>query len=146
MDRASDGSQSTASASKQSNQSLKENHDYHDYAAVTEDTLSLLATSVPHDGARFRRDEANAFPPRLHYLLTDVEADGLSHIIGFQPHGRAFLVRDMNAFVCQLLPLWFRHNSYSSFQRQLNMCVSGWLTLYIVPCTHPLLAVTASSD
>ena len=44
------------------------------------------------------------FPAKLHYLMELLELDGQSHVCGFQPHGKAFLVRDQDTFVQLILP------------------------------------------
>jgi hypothetical protein len=44
------------------------------------------------------------FPVQLFIMLREVEADGLSHIVSWQPHGRAFLVHDKEEFVNQVIP------------------------------------------
>jgi HSF-type DNA-binding len=44
------------------------------------------------------------FPERLHVALTDLEQQGLSHIVSWQPHGRAFRVHKRDAFVEKILP------------------------------------------
>ncbi|CAB9496758.1 shock factor protein [Seminavis robusta] len=62
-----------------------------------------------------------SFPARLHYMLNELEKDGLSHIVSWQPHGRCFLVHDKKKFVDLVLRNWFRQSKYPSFQRQLNL-------------------------
>lgn len=61
-----------------------------------------------------------AFPVKLSEMLTQVDDDGLSHIISWQPHGRCFVVHDPAAFK-QLLPNFFKLSKIASFQRQLNL-------------------------
>lgn len=61
------------------------------------------------------------FPERLHQLLREVEKDGLSDIVSFHPHGRSFAVHDMNRFVEEILPKWFKQSKWNSFARQLNL-------------------------
>eukprot|EP00522_Entomoneis_paludosa_P015336 CAMPEP_0172441308 /NCGR_PEP_ID=MMETSP1065-20121228/1846_1 /TAXON_ID=265537 /ORGANISM="Amphiprora paludosa, Strain CCMP125" /LENGTH=248 /DNA_ID=CAMNT_0013190577 /DNA_START=6 /DNA_END=752 /DNA_ORIENTATION=- len=67
------------------------------------------------------KNDASNFPARLHYMLQEIEKDGLDHIVCWRPHGRAFMVVDQEAFAKEILPLWFRQSKYSSFQRQLNL-------------------------
>jgi hypothetical protein len=45
------------------------------------------------------------FPERLHYVLSDMEKDGLQHVASWQPHGRCFVVHDQQLFVEKILPL-----------------------------------------
>jgi HSF-type DNA-binding len=44
------------------------------------------------------------FPAKLHYVLEQVERDSLYDVISWQPHGKAFLVKDRERFVRELLP------------------------------------------
>jgi hypothetical protein len=44
-----------------------------------------------------------AFPGRLHKMLRGVEAEGLSHIVSWQPHGRCFVVHKPKEFVRDIL-------------------------------------------
>lgn len=92
----------------------REEHKYFDYAGVTEEALSamlrdngyiasLSTLTGSHD---MYRDESNSFPARLHYLIQDVEADGLQHIIEWcEPHGRCFIIHDQRLFFETILPL-----------------------------------------
>ncbi|EEC44463.1 predicted protein [Phaeodactylum tricornutum CCAP 1055/1] len=62
-----------------------------------------------------------SFPVKLHHMLTSVEEECNQGIVSWQPHGRAFLVFDIEAFVNDVLPKWFRQTKFQSFQRQLNI-------------------------
>jgi HSF-type DNA-binding len=44
------------------------------------------------------------FPAKLHYVLEQVESDDRSDVITWQPHGKAFLVKDKKEFVKNFLP------------------------------------------
>jgi HSF-type DNA-binding len=44
------------------------------------------------------------FPAKLHYLIELLEDDGISDVISWQPHGKAFLVKDQKKFVAEYLP------------------------------------------
>lgn len=44
------------------------------------------------------------FPFKLHAILADIEASEMSHIVSFQPHGRAFRVHKIGLFESQVLP------------------------------------------
>lgn len=69
------------------------------------------------------------FPFKLHEMLEGVQREGLSHIVSWQPHGRAFLVHKPRAFVDTVLKQYFRQSKYTSFQRQLNLYGFRRLTL-----------------
>ncbi|KAG5185196.1 HSF-type DNA-binding-domain-containing protein, partial [Tribonema minus] len=57
------------------------------------------------------------FPHILASILENESAD----IIGWSQSGRSFGIREMNAFKDQILPQYFKHDKFSSFQRQLNL-------------------------
>jgi len=44
------------------------------------------------------------FPLKLHELLEKAEEENLTHIVSWQPHGRAFVVHDPKMFVRHLMP------------------------------------------
>jgi hypothetical protein len=65
---------------------------------------------------------AQPFPEKLYVMLQDVENEGKSHIASFYPHGRAFGIHDMKAFVDEILPKYFvNQTKLVSFVRQLNL-------------------------
>jgi len=54
------------------------------------------------------------FPVKLHYMLSDMEEDGLANIVSWQPHGRCFIVHKTEDFVSKILPLWVISEAYES--------------------------------
>jgi hypothetical protein len=54
-------------------------------------------------------------------MLKTVEGFGESDIVTFLPHGRAFIVRDVDQFVSTILPMYFKHSTWGSFTRQLSL-------------------------
>lgn len=70
---------------------------------------------------RSRGGVSEHFPERLHKLLLEVEKDGLSEVIGFYSHGRAFGVHDMDRFINEVMPKYFKQSKWNSFARQLNL-------------------------
>jgi hypothetical protein len=62
-----------------------------------------------------------SFPLKLQRMLDKLEAERNTDIISWLSHGRAFIVRDPEAFVDDLMPIHFNQTKYSSFQRQLHM-------------------------
>jgi hypothetical protein len=95
-------------------------HDYHDHSADPPWETELL-------GPNFKFDEFSTFPMKLHMLLSKVEVDGLSDVISWQPHGRAFKIHDRVKFVEAVMPNFFRQTKFESFRRQL--CLYGFLSI-----------------
>lgn len=62
-----------------------------------------------------------SFPLKLQTMLDKLESDGQTEVISWQTHGRAFRVHDPDAFVRELMPVYFRQTKYPSFQRQLHL-------------------------
>jgi hypothetical protein len=71
-------------------------HNYHDYAREAEKASGSI--EEPNHG------DSN-FPVKLHFMLSELETDGMDDIISWQPHGRCFLVHKQLDFVEKVLPL-----------------------------------------
>jgi len=66
--------------------------------------------------------DQNVFPNALYRMLKATERDGLSDIVSFMPHGRAFRVHKKDKFLMKVLPKYFvGQTKWSSFSRQLYM-------------------------
>jgi HSF-type DNA-binding len=100
---------------------------YHDYSQATkEDTVVVrmaeddassgsVATLVGEEGAGAAKSNNNAslhrvvttsdqnFPVKLHYMLHELEDDGLAHIVSWAPHGRSFVVHKQDVFIEMIL-------------------------------------------
>lgn len=73
---------------------------FRDFSTVTEmEFQAMLAVTGRHS-----TDESN-FPHRLHYVLDELEKDGMSSIASWQVHGRAFRVHNRDRFTKEVLPL-----------------------------------------
>lgn len=96
-------------------------HNYHDHLhdPIVEDTTDEVT------GANKRRAHrggvAVPFPEKLHYMLSQVDGEGVSHIVSWQPHGRCFIVHKPQQFVQEVMPRFFKQTKLTSFQRQLNL-------------------------
>lgn len=78
-------------------------HNYHDHA-MDPDEVDEPDETHTQDEQRRRGGVAIAFPVKLHAVLDQVEADGLGHIISWQPHGRCFVVHEPKEFVDHVMP------------------------------------------
>jgi hypothetical protein len=67
---------------------------YQDCAYVTEQDMKAPSSS--------KKDQD--FPEKLHYVLNEMEKDGLQHIASWRSHGRCFVVHDRKLFTEQILP------------------------------------------
>ena len=72
--------------------------EYHDFASEPQVESSALI-------AKEKNGSESNFPVKLHYMLSDMEADGLDHIVSWQAHGRSFTVNKPKEFVEKILPL-----------------------------------------
>ncbi|KAG7368754.1 HSF-type DNA-binding protein [Nitzschia inconspicua] len=93
-------------------------HDYHDHAFDTDESDDDEERS---SGTNKPCNTSPTFPMKLHSVLERVEAEGLSHIVSWQPHGRCFCIHKPKEFVEIILPTYLRQGKLTSFQRQLNL-------------------------
>jgi hypothetical protein len=91
-------------------------HNYHDHANDTDD-----GGDYDHEPNKRRGGVSVSFPLKLHQVLDQVEADGLSHVVSWQPHGRCFVIHQPKEFTDHIMPHYFRQTKLTSFQRQLNL-------------------------
>jgi hypothetical protein len=72
----------------------------------------------PQSGLAETKPKRKTFSILLHEMLCNVEATG---IVSWAPHGRAFIILRPREFVQFIMPRYFRHKSWESFVRQLNI-------------------------
>lgn len=73
------------------------------------------------DTRRNRGGVTEPFPEKLHRMLDSVEREGISDVVSFFSHGRAFAIHKPRRFVSEIMPRFFRQTRLTSFQRQLNL-------------------------
>lgn len=80
-------------------------------------------SSDPPNGTEYttvRGGITSIFPLRMHQCLSRLDADGLSHLCSWQPHGRAFVVHRPREFEA-VMGRYFGKMKLCSMQRQLNL-------------------------
>jgi hypothetical protein len=82
--------------------------------------VSGMVDPIP-DPRRNRGGVSEPFPQKLSRMLDTVEREGLSEVVGFFSHGRAFAIHKQRRFVNDIMPRFFRQSKLTSFQRQLNL-------------------------
>ena len=89
------------------------------YVAASRSPHSSEGSIRVPSGSGFRL--MTPFPWRLHEMLEDVESQGLTNIVSWLPEGVSFQVHSPSQFVEKIIPKYFRHSRYKSFQRQLYL-------------------------
>ena len=90
------------------------------YDPSTYTDVSAMEDPLP-DTRRNRGGVSEPFPQKLHRMLESCEKEGLSDIVSFYKHGRAFAIHQPRRFVSEVMPAFFRQSRLTSFQRQLNL-------------------------
>lgn len=89
-------------------------HHYHDHSSDP----TVDPSSIKH---KAKGGVITPFPVKLHSMLDRIDADGLAHVVSWQPHGRCFVVHKPKEFVDHVMPHYFKQTKMASFQRQLNL-------------------------
>ena len=72
-------------------------HNYHDYANEPDDPSKTPIR-------RRKGGVTTPFPVVLHRLLAQIERDGHADVLGWQPHGRCFVIFQPKEFVRTIMP------------------------------------------
>jgi len=112
---------------KVSKRSLPENEDTNG-----DDTINVSFPPSSNDGTANDREDVNIkenlqsssarnipFPVQLHMILTRSD-HAKSKIIQWRVHGRAFEIHNVQKFEVEVLPKYFGHGEYTTFQQQLT--------------------------
>ena len=75
---------------------------YRDFGNAKESDLKSLAGLDLQKSASAPKNNNN-FPEKLHYVLNEMEKDGLESVASWQPHGRCFIVHDPKQFSNDIL-------------------------------------------
>ena len=105
----------TSSSSDDGNNSSSEGSDAKPQAANYKDH----SREPPPDASEDESHREPTFPMRLHMILSNPD---FQDIVAFVSHGRSWRIIDQRQFEDRVIPLYFRHQRYSSFARQVN----GW--------------------
>jgi hypothetical protein len=87
-------------------------HVYTDASAIADPTA---------DTRRNRGGVTEPFPEKMHRMLEGTEREGLTDVVSFFSHGRAFAIHKPRRFVAEVMLRYFRQTRLTSFQRQLNL-------------------------
>ena len=100
-----------------------EDEDHHSYGGAVsgESSEAGNATDDPQQKKKRRGGVSISFPMKLHAVLEQMDTDGYSSILSWQPHGRAFKINKPKEFTEYVMPHYFRQSKLTSFQRQLNL-------------------------
>jgi HSF-type DNA-binding len=73
----------------------------HQNMGTVADSVSPSLTDSSMSGPRY---ENLIFPEKLHYMLRQLEKEGLQHVVRWNPHGRSFVVGDKEEFLENIVP------------------------------------------
>lgn len=83
-------------------------HDYKDHADEVDTTGGMIPVKRKRGGVLV------PFPIKLYDALERIEEEGNAHVIGWQPHGRCFIIRDPKVFVNELMPRYVPEYSFDN--------------------------------
>eukprot|EP00557_Chaetoceros_sp_GSL56_P005849 CAMPEP_0176503878 /NCGR_PEP_ID=MMETSP0200_2-20121128/15622_1 /TAXON_ID=947934 /ORGANISM="Chaetoceros sp., Strain GSL56" /LENGTH=840 /DNA_ID=CAMNT_0017903247 /DNA_START=22 /DNA_END=2544 /DNA_ORIENTATION=- len=95
----------------------------HEYKDRCNEIIEPSTTKFERDAIKlyYSCQVTGPFPFKLQVLLRLVEVKNMQHIIGWQPHGRSFSIRNPTEFESGLMANFFAQTQLTSFRRQLNL-------------------------
>ena len=99
-------------------------HEYHDHVLDPFDNSKVASPPTRGKGIKSSSspgtNSTTPFPTKLYEMIDEIELQGLSDVVSWQPHGRCFKVHQVSTFKI-LLQNYFKLSKLASFQRQLNL-------------------------
>lgn len=77
-------------------QQTKSNCSYKDHFDVNEEDNQGLCNVVGKSDS--------SFPSKLHYMMSELEKEGINDVISWQPHGRSFVILNRKKLEETVLP------------------------------------------
>jgi hypothetical protein len=88
-------------------------------AAAAATAATTTAAAANEGGGGGQRGGDATYVLRIHEMLEDAEKESQTHIVSWQPHGRAFKIHNEALFVDQIMPRYFKAK-IGSFRRWLR--------------------------
>jgi HSF-type DNA-binding len=123
------------------NADRKVQHNYRDHANITDNMSGLAGNNELAHSASDRN-----FPVKLHFMLNELESDGLSHIVSWQPHGRCFVVHKQEDFVKTILPMYVRGKSIPQCEPFILLSAHVTFSFQVVPSKQVRFLSTATQS
>jgi hypothetical protein len=114
-------------------QTPQNNSTYTLYANGTKDSGSQGTPNQSSDGFGNSGAASTKFVHKLFRMVSDAE---YQHLISWNASGTSVVVTNFDEFAKEVLGKHFKHSNFSSFIRQLNMCVWVWSKRYAICRVH----------
>lgn len=90
-----------------------------------------------------RKNEPNTFIKKTYKLLSRSKN---SSMVSWSSDGQSFVIKDQFQFTNVILPQYFKHKNFASFNRQLNMYGFKKTSETLLEFTHPLFQKNSEED
>ena len=118
MNTTTDLEKSSSAASLVTNDVVSESSGNH--SSIRTEVDSLKTTEEINEAFDTSPASGLQFPLKLHCMLDDVESEGRDSIVSWDGED-GFKVHNKVSFMNEIVPRYFSHSKYKSFQRMLNM-------------------------